>query len=207
MVRKTFKRVLSLVSRSLSSSSVPSPSALSPVEIVAAVVLPLRVGAVGAARKTLGAADAEAFAALLGDTNVIHRAGAGAAAAAAGSSAAADSAAIAAAPFGGRAVAHGMLSAGLIGTVFGRQVPGAVYVSQTLRFRKPVFLGDTVEARVTVTAARSHGAARNLLTCDTRVVRVACAAGGPEGGEGGAGAAAVGDVVVEGEATFLAPAT
>ena len=131
--------------------------------------------------------------------------------------------------FGGRPVAHGMLSAGLIGTVFGRQVPGAVYVSQTLRFRRPVFLGDTVEARVTVRAARARGADHNLLTCDTRVVRMGSAAGrgvgaGGDGlgdasaggngagagsagsaGNAGAGAGVDEDVVVEGEALVLAP--
>ena len=177
------------------------------------MALPLRVGAAGAVRKTVGAADVAAFAALLGDSNEIHRA---------------DFVGDSGALFGGRPVAHGMLSAGLIGTVFGRQVPGAVYVSQTLRFRRPVFLGDTVEARVTVRAARARGADHNLLTCDTRVVRVGSAAGqgvgaggdglgdasaggnGNDAGAGSAGNAGVGagvdeDIVVEGEALVLAP--
>jgi 3-hydroxybutyryl-CoA dehydratase len=168
---------------SASSSSGAPPQPLSPVSVVAAAALPLRVGSLGAVRKTVLAADVAAFAALLGDSNEIHRA---------------DFVGAPGALFGGRPVAHGMLGAGLIGTVFGAQVPGAVYVSQSLRFKRPVFFGDTLEARVEVKAARPRGEAHNLLTCDTRVVRVASGAGGDGGG--------VGDVVVEGEATVLAPA-
>lgn len=54
-------------------------------------------------------------------------------------------------PFGGR-IAHGMLSASLLSAVLGNQLPGpgVVYLSQSLRFRAPVRIGDTVHARVTV---------------------------------------------------------
>jgi len=53
--------------------------------------------------------------------------------------------------FKGR-IAHGMLSASLISTVFGTKMPGpgCIYMSQTLRFKAPVRPGDTVTARVTV---------------------------------------------------------
>ena len=185
-------RAARLLSSSSSSASAAAAAAAaasaapSPVTAVAVAALPLRVGSAGAVRKTVSAADVAAFAALLGDSNEIHRA---------------DFVGGPGALFGGRPVAHGMLGAGLIGTVFGSQVPGAVYVSQALRFRKPVFLGDMLEARVEVTAARPRGEARNLLTCDTRVVRVASGGGGGDGGDG------VGDVVVEGEAMVLAPAS
>jgi acyl dehydratase len=48
----------------------------------------------------------------------------------------------------GRRIAHGMISAGLISAVHGTLIPGqgAVYMSQTLKFRRPVFLGDTLTA-------------------------------------------------------------
>lgn len=175
-----------------------SPATLSPVETTVRAALPLRVGSTAAVRKLVGAADVAAFATLLGDSNEIHRV---------------DYRGAPGALFGGRPVAHGMLSASLIGTVFGAQVPGAVYVAQSLRFRRPVFLGDTVEARVTVRAARARGDTHQLLTCDTVVVRVASGAAACEGaaagegaaGEGAAGEGAVGDVVVDGEATLLAP--
>lgn len=54
-------------------------------------------------------------------------------------------------PFHGR-IAHGMLTAGLISTVFGTKLPGpgCIYVSQTLHFLAPVRVGETVRAEVTV---------------------------------------------------------
>jgi 3-hydroxybutyryl-CoA dehydratase len=53
--------------------------------------------------------------------------------------------------FAGR-IAHGMLSASFISTVFGTRLPGpgCIYLRQDLRFKAPVKIGDTVEARVTV---------------------------------------------------------
>lgn len=53
--------------------------------------------------------------------------------------------------FGGR-IAHGMLSASLLSSVLGNRLPGpgVVYMSQSLRFRAPVRIGDTVHAKVTV---------------------------------------------------------
>jgi 3-hydroxybutyryl-CoA dehydratase len=49
-------------------------------------------------------------------------------------------------------IAHGMLTAGYISTVFGMQLPGpgAIYVSQTLNFRGPVRHGDQVVASVRI---------------------------------------------------------
>jgi 3-hydroxybutyryl-CoA dehydratase len=53
--------------------------------------------------------------------------------------------------FGGR-IAHGMLSAGFISTVLAMKLPGpgTLYLSQNLRFVRPVRIGDTVTARVEV---------------------------------------------------------
>jgi len=53
--------------------------------------------------------------------------------------------------FGGR-IAHGMLTASLISAVLGNRPPGpgAIYLTQVLRFRAPVRPGDTVRARVSV---------------------------------------------------------
>ena len=49
-------------------------------------------------------------------------------------------------------VAHGMWGGALISTLLGTRLPGpgAVYVSQSLHFRAPVKLGDTVKVEVTV---------------------------------------------------------
>ncbi len=53
--------------------------------------------------------------------------------------------------FRGR-IAHGMLSASFISTVFGTRFPGAgsIFMSATVRFKAPVRIGDTVTATVTV---------------------------------------------------------
>ena len=51
-----------------------------------------------------------------------------------------------------RVVAHGMWGGALISAVLGTELPGpgAVYVSQSLKFRAPVRVGDTVQVRATV---------------------------------------------------------
>ena len=53
--------------------------------------------------------------------------------------------------FGGR-IAHGMLSASFISAVLANKLPGAgtIYLGQTLKFKAPVRIGDTVLATVTV---------------------------------------------------------
>ena len=63
-------------------------------------------------------------------------------------------------------VAHGMWTASLISNLLGNKLPGAgtVYLGQQLRFRSPVFLGDTVNATVTVAAKEA----------DSRTVRFDC---------------------------------
>ena len=49
-------------------------------------------------------------------------------------------------------IAHGLLSASFFSALFGTRLPGkgCVYVSQNLNFKRPVYLGDTVTATVTV---------------------------------------------------------
>ena len=62
-----------------------------------------------------------------------------------------------------------MLSAGYISAVLGTKLPGpgAVYVSQTLSFRRPVRIGDEVTAEAKVAAI---DAARGRVTFETRCV-------------------------------------
>ena len=69
--------------------------------------------------------------------------------------------------FGGR-IAHGMLSAGLISCVLGTKLPGpgTIYLSQDLKFVKPVYIGDTLTATVTVTERFPE---KNRLKLDTVV--------------------------------------
>ncbi|TWI49873.1 3-hydroxybutyryl-CoA dehydratase [Pseudoduganella flava] len=53
--------------------------------------------------------------------------------------------------FGG-CIVHGMLTASLLSTVIGTKLPGpgCLYVSQTLSFKAPVHVGETVYAKATV---------------------------------------------------------
>ncbi|MEL6288688.1 MAG: MaoC family dehydratase, partial [Pseudomonadota bacterium] len=51
-------------------------------------------------------------------------------------------------------IAHGILSASYVSAVFGMHLPGpgAIYISQTLNFKAPVFVGDEVRTDVEVQA-------------------------------------------------------
>ena len=95
------------------------------------------VGEAATITKTITLEDVEAFAALTGDYNPVH----------------VDDAYAAGTLFGGRIV-HGMFLAGLISAVIGTTMPGpgAIYMTQELRFTAPAYPGDTLTARVEVTA-------------------------------------------------------
>ena len=49
-------------------------------------------------------------------------------------------------------IAHGMISSSFFSALFGTKLPGegCVYVSQSLKYRKPVYIGDTVVATIEV---------------------------------------------------------
>lgn len=65
-----------------------------------------------------------------------------------------------------RRIAHGLMSASFFSSLFGTKMPGegCVYASQSLRFRRPVYIGDTVEATVTV---RSVDVSKKRVVFDT----------------------------------------
>lgn len=96
----------------------------------------LSVGQSAELVRTVGEADIVAFAEVTGDDNPVHL----------------DADYAAQTSFGER-IAHGMLSAGYISAVLGTTLPGpgAIYLSQTLRFKRPVKIGDEVTARATIT--------------------------------------------------------
>lgn len=129
----------------------------------------LDLGMSASVSRTISEADILMFAGVSGDTNPVHL----------------DQEFAASTMFGGR-IAHGMLSAGLISAVFGTRLPGpgSIYLSQTLKFKAPVKIGDTVVARVTV---------KELKTEKRRAVfSTVCTVGG--------------NVVLDGEAELLIPA-
>ena len=66
-----------------------------------------------------------------------------------------------------RRIAHGLFSAGLVSEVIGTRLlgPSAVCLSQQLRFRRPVYLGDTITATVTVTEKKEKNRVCLLAIC------------------------------------------
>lgn len=65
-----------------------------------------------------------------------------------------------------RRIAHGMLAASLISSALANKLPGegTVYLSQSLKFVAPVYLGDTVTARVTIMGIREDKPIATLET-------------------------------------------
>jgi 3-hydroxybutyryl-CoA dehydratase len=112
----------------------------------------LSVGQTAERSWTVSAATIVAFAEVSGDANPVHL----------------DEDFAATTVFKGR-VAHGMLAASYISAVIGMQLPGpgTIYLSQALKFRRPVRIGDTVTARVTVSAIDADKAHVTLATVCT----------------------------------------
>ena len=67
--------------------------------------------------------------------------------------------------FKGR-IAHGILVSGLISAVLGMQLPGTgtIYLSQELKFTKPVHIGDTITATCTVAELKPE---KNIAKLET----------------------------------------
>ena len=118
-------------------------------EIVSHFIEDLTVGQSASYTRTISEADIQQFGAVSGDLNPLHF----------------DEDYAKTTIFRGR-IAHGMLSAGYISAVIGTKLPGpgAIYVSQALRFRRPVKIGDTVVARAEITAIDGERARVTLKT-------------------------------------------
>jgi 3-hydroxybutyryl-CoA dehydratase len=128
----------------------------------------LEVGMSAAFGKTITEADILLFAGVSGDTNPMHL----------------DESFARGTMFEGRIV-HGMLTSSLISTVIGTKLPGpgAIYISQSLKFMAPVRAGDTVLARAIVSAIDHE---RGRVTLETT-----CSVGNRE--------------VLKGEAVIMVP--
>ncbi|MEM7224409.1 MAG: MaoC family dehydratase [Pseudomonadota bacterium] len=109
----------------------------------------LSVGMTEAFAKTVTSDDIVCFAGISGDNNPIHL----------------DEDYAAATPFKQR-IAHGMLSASFISAVLGTRLPGpgCIYMSQSLKFRAPVKVGDDVTATATIKDIDSE---RKRITLET----------------------------------------
>lgn len=113
----------------------------------------------------------EAFAQVTGDSNPVHL----------------DDAYAATTRFE-RRIAHGMLTASFISAVLANDLPGSgtVYLRQDVKFKAPVYIGDTITATVELTQYRADKRIATFHTTCTNQNGV---------------------VVVEGEAVVLAPET
>jgi acyl dehydratase len=87
--------------------------------------------------------------------------------------------------FGGR-IAHGMLTAGFVSAAIASKLPGpgSIYMGQTLRFTKPVKLGDTVTVKLEVIE----------IIAEKKRVRLSTVCRNQNG-----------ETVMEGEATVMVP--
>lgn len=96
----------------------------------------IKVGMSVSYSQTITDADVKAFAGLSGDHNPVH----------VNEEYASES------RFKKR-IAHGLISASFFSALFGTKLPGpgCVYAGQNLKFKRPVYLGDTVTATVEVT--------------------------------------------------------
>jgi len=129
----------------------------------------IAVGDSASLQRTLTVQDIQLFAVLSGDVNPQHL----------------DAEFAASTRFHG-VIAHGMWGGALISAVLGTRLPGpgTVYLGQTLKFLRPVRVGDTLTITVTV-AARDEAKKRLTLACTCTNQ--------------------AGEPVIEGEASVLAP--
>ncbi len=129
----------------------------------------IELGMCASLENTVSEGDIQAFATITGDHNPVHL----------------DAAYAAGTPFKGR-ISHGMLTASYISAVFGMRLPGpgAIYVTQTLNFRRPVWIDDRIRTTVTVVE----------MLPQKRRVRFECVCTNSEG-----------KVVLEGEAMMMVP--
>lgn len=115
----------------------------------------LEVGMSASMAKTVTEADVVLFAGVTGDFNPAHI----------------DEEYAQASMFKGR-IAHGMLSAGFISATLAMKLPGpgCIYMSQNMKFKAPVKIGDTVKTTVTISDVNIK---RKIVKLDT-----ACSVGG-----------------------------
>ncbi len=111
-----------------------------------------KVGMAGEFSKTISENDVYLFAGITGDMNPIHI----------------DSVEAGKSMFKGR-IAHGILVVGFISNVIAMKMPGpgTIYMEQTSRFERPVRIGDTVTANVTISEIVNKD--KNILKLSTVV--------------------------------------
>lgn len=110
----------------------------------------ITIGQTASYSRTVGEREILLFAAVSGDVNPVHL----------------DPEFAAGTRFGER-IAHGMITGSFVSAALALRLPGpgTIYLSQSLRFRLPVKLGDTVTVELVVTNKNDK---RTLVTLDCR---------------------------------------
>ncbi|ROS04816.1 acyl dehydratase [Sinobacterium caligoides] len=129
----------------------------------------ITIGQTASYEKTVSEQDIQLFAAVSGDVNPVHL----------------DEEFASASMFGKR-IAHGMFTGALVSAALALRLPGpgCIYLGQSLSFRAPVFIGDTITINLEVTAKRD----------DKKFVTLKCVATNQNGKK-----------VATGEANVIAP--
>lgn len=129
----------------------------------------LEIGMKANRKRVITDADIALFAQASGDNNPVHL----------------DDAYAATTRFGKR-IAHGMLSVSMISAILGNDLPGygTIYLSQSVNFKAPVFIGDEITATVELVNYRES---RGIATFRTTATNQD------------------GTLVLEGEAVVMAP--
>jgi 3-hydroxybutyryl-CoA dehydratase len=129
----------------------------------------LSIGATASRTRIITDEDVRLFAQVSGDSNAVHL----------------DDAYAAATPFK-RRIAHGMLTASVISAILGNDLPGpgTIYLGQEVKFKAPVYIGDTITATVELIRYRDD---KRIATFRTTVTN----------GDG--------VLILEGEAVVIAP--
>ena len=129
----------------------------------------MKIGDTASVSKTISESDVYLFAGITGDHNPAH----------------VNEESASRTMFGKR-IAHGILSAGFISAVLAMKLPGpgTIYLGQDLKFKKPVYFGDTITAICTVTELLPE---KNIAKLSTKCINQA------------------GAIVVEGIATVMPP--
>jgi len=112
----------------------------------------IKVGDTAHRTRTITAEDIEQFAEVSHDRNPVHL----------------DEAFAETTQFGKR-IAHGMLAVSFISAVLGNDLPGhgAIYLGQDIKFKAPVYIGDTITATVEVIKYREDRRIATLKTTAT----------------------------------------
>lgn len=55
-------------------------------------------------------------------------------------------------------IAHGMISSSIFSGLFGSKLPGpgSLFISQSFKYKKPVYIGDTIKAEIIVDSVNSN---------------------------------------------------